>query len=392
MTTATGNHGLTDCWLQERATKADRTGNFLPDVKIVGLESLNGRLYPLPMLTRAIPLYEGAQVNDNHPAGASTAPRGYSERMGFVSQIKPVEGSGLHGRFNYNPHHPLTEKLLWDFENNPRAAAFSHNVLARGRYQGEKLLVEEITRVISVDLVGDGGTNRSLTEALQEFDMTTAGKTVKRALAVLLRESAPAEYAAYESVATASGIELAREFDVTEGAKPLDQLLACLEAMQLEVGRDAAKPALERAERMRTLMQLGDDARKSAKPLIENYRNSGSSSQPASATSAASGAGSAGDSTALRAVLEKLEHVAGRLDNLDKRELAEALCIKHGVECTAAIRESLMQASGSDGMELLLLTKHAGPQRLQESRRYTGGGGEYKAPASAKELASRCQM
>ena len=45
----------------------DRQAGVIRGVKILGLESRNGRSYLPEALSQAAPLYEGAKVNVNHP-------------------------------------------------------------------------------------------------------------------------------------------------------------------------------------------------------------------------------------------------------------------------------------------------------------------------------------
>ena len=52
----------------------DRLAGVIRGVKILGLESRNGRTYLPEALAAAAPLYEGAKVNVNHPKGAPGRP------------------------------------------------------------------------------------------------------------------------------------------------------------------------------------------------------------------------------------------------------------------------------------------------------------------------------
>lgn len=142
-------------------------------VKILGLESRNGRSYSPQALREAIALYEGAKVNVNHPKGAPQGPRDYQDRIGVVRQIELREDTGLFGDFYFNPKHPLAEQLAWDAEHAPENVGFSHNVQARIVRQGDRQVVEAITKVQSVDLVADPATTRGLFEQTQTADLST---------------------------------------------------------------------------------------------------------------------------------------------------------------------------------------------------------------------------
>jgi hypothetical protein len=55
--------------------------------------------------------------------------------------------------------------LAWDAEHQPENVGFSHNVQARVTRDAQRVLVEAITKVQSVDLVADPATTRGLFES-----------------------------------------------------------------------------------------------------------------------------------------------------------------------------------------------------------------------------------
>jgi hypothetical protein len=144
--------------------RVDRAGGLLRGVKLIGLESQNGRRYRPEALAAAAGLYEGAKVNVNHPQNGPLAPRDYRDRLGVVRQVEFRPAEGLFGNLHFNPKHALAEQLAWDAENNPRNVGFSHNVLARLAREGEMTVVEAITHVQSVDLVADPAATQGLFE------------------------------------------------------------------------------------------------------------------------------------------------------------------------------------------------------------------------------------
>ncbi len=144
----------------------DRRPAVIRGVKILGLTSRNGRIYLAEALEKAVPLYEGAKVNVNHPKGSPNAPRDYQDRIGVIRNVIVRAGEGLFGDLHFNPKHALAEQLIWDAEHLPENVGFSHNVEARVRRDGEQAIVEAILRVQSVDLVADPATTRGLFESL----------------------------------------------------------------------------------------------------------------------------------------------------------------------------------------------------------------------------------
>ena len=152
------------CDSRNVSMRVDRQAGVIRGVKILGLQSRNGRQYLPEALAKAVPLYEGAKVNVNHPKGSPLSPRDYQDRIGVIrgAVLKPNEG--LFGDLHFNPKHVLAEQLAWDAEHAPENVGFSHNVQARTSRRDDCLLVEEITRVQSVDLVADPATTRGLYE------------------------------------------------------------------------------------------------------------------------------------------------------------------------------------------------------------------------------------
>ncbi len=150
--------------------RVDRDKGIIEGVKILGLESKNGRTYLKETIARAVALYEGAKVNVNHPDGNPTQPRDYRDRLGSMQQVRVGQGDGgLFADFHFNPKHSIAEQLCWDAEHAPENVGFSHNVQAKvSRGRDGKVVVEEITRVQSVDLVADPATTKGLFEHAQD--------------------------------------------------------------------------------------------------------------------------------------------------------------------------------------------------------------------------------
>ncbi|MEN1679474.1 MAG: hypothetical protein AAGJ46_07755 [Planctomycetota bacterium] len=144
--------------------RVDQPASVLHGVKLLGLTSRNGRRYREEALRRAMPLYEGARVNVNHPPGDPLAPRDYRDRIGVVRNVTLRPGEGLFASLHYNPKHPLAEQLVWDAEHAPENVGFSHNVVAQTSRDGNGLVVDAIQRVRSVDLVADPASTNGLFE------------------------------------------------------------------------------------------------------------------------------------------------------------------------------------------------------------------------------------
>jgi hypothetical protein len=142
----------------------DRAAGIIRGVKILGLESRNGRSYLPDALAGAIALYEGARVNVNHARGGARGPRDYQDRIGLIRQARFESGAGLFGDLCFNPRHALAEQLLWDAEHAPENVGLSHNVDACTSQRDGRTIVESIAAVHSVDLVADPATTQGLFE------------------------------------------------------------------------------------------------------------------------------------------------------------------------------------------------------------------------------------
>jgi len=145
------------------ALKVDREKGIIHGVKILGSISKNGRTYAESAIAKAKPLYEGALSNVNHvKAGESVA---YENRIGVMRNVQ-AKSDGLYADFHFNPKHALAEQLIWDAENAPAKVGFSHDVQAKtSRGKDGKVVIEEISRVASVDLVANPATTNGLYES-----------------------------------------------------------------------------------------------------------------------------------------------------------------------------------------------------------------------------------
>ena len=155
------------CDSRGASMRVDAQAGVIRGVKVLGLESRNGRTYLPETLAQAVRLYEDAKVNVNHPKGNPAGPRDYQDRIGTIRGVAMRAGEGLFGDFHFNPKHALAEQLIWDAEHAPENVGFSHNVEARTSRRGDRVVVEAILRVQSVDLVADPATTRGLFESAE---------------------------------------------------------------------------------------------------------------------------------------------------------------------------------------------------------------------------------
>jgi hypothetical protein len=149
--------------------EATNDNPVVPGVKVLGIESKNGRRYPLEVMKNALEKYEGAIVNIDHPAGSE--PRSYEDRFGRLTNAR-MESDGIYADLAYNPKHPLAEGFQWWVKNDPKAIGLSHNAQAKTKMNEQDGVeeIEEIVAVDSVDLVAEPATTAGLLEAVMRKD------------------------------------------------------------------------------------------------------------------------------------------------------------------------------------------------------------------------------
>lgn len=259
------------------ALKTDREKGVIHGVKILGLQSKNGRVYPKETVARAVPLYEGAKANVNHAAG----PRSYGDRIGQLRGVRLGEGeSGLFADFHFNPKHALAEQLLWDAEHAPENLGFSHTVEAKISRQKGAVVVEQILSVQSVDLVADPATTRGLFESHTEPSKGASAMELSTLTLAQLRET---RGDLIQEIASAAVKEHLGSEDAKKAAAELKTLREEIDrykaAEALAAKRAGVEKLLEEAKLPKelvtdvfrgTLLEAKDDA--AAKALIEDRK------------------------------------------------------------------------------------------------------------------------
>jgi hypothetical protein len=200
-------------------------------VKLMGTVSKNGRRFTESAMKNIFDLCENANVNLNHNTKDLGAPRDYRDRIAHVVS-REIEAEGIYGTIQVNPKHPQAEQFLWDAENAPHKCGMSP-VYAPGktsRPRGENtLLVESVTKVSSIDIVGDPATTNSLKES--------QGETMSEQL---LAEALAAKSTLEKQVETLN----AQVGTLTGQNKTLAEQVESLTAAQAKADRKAAVSAL----------------------------------------------------------------------------------------------------------------------------------------------------
>ena len=150
---------------QSGSLQVDRNSNTVRNLLLSGLYSKNNRSYLLEAYRDALPLYEGARCNIDHPTpGEKETP--FARRFGIYRNVHLTQ-EGPRADLIYNPAHPMAPAFLWWAENCPEAVGLSHNADGEGQMQADgQVVVTKLHKIHSVDLVADPATStRGLAEA-----------------------------------------------------------------------------------------------------------------------------------------------------------------------------------------------------------------------------------
>lgn len=145
-------------------SRVNREAGYIDDVLICGVTSRNGRDYPPAVLTRDYAKYESAPVNADH-GDESTVGR----RLGWFSDVKPGPDGRPRGRLNILKSHPLAESVFEAAERNPALFGMSHVAVCGTKRVNGRETVESINKVLSIDLVADPATTKSLYESFNPW-------------------------------------------------------------------------------------------------------------------------------------------------------------------------------------------------------------------------------
>lgn len=161
-------------------SKVERLANgaiVLRRVKYLGARSANvnadgsQNVYTIEARRKSEKLYSGAKLFADHPDRATpNRERGLKEQLGRLRGPFEHLPDGSYADAVLNPKHPLAEGIAWSAEHSPDDLGLSHNAQGAGRVQGNDCLIEDITRVRSVDFVCAAATTKGLYEGRTEED------------------------------------------------------------------------------------------------------------------------------------------------------------------------------------------------------------------------------
>lgn len=161
--------------------RVDRNAKVIHGVKILGRESRNGYEYSPSALREAASHYEGITVNVNHPPRSTpNLERGFTEGIGVLHGVT-VKDDGVFGDLHYFESNAATPLMLERAEKHPRTFGLSHNADGHKKTIRGRTVVESVTNVRSVDLVGKPATTQGIFES-EDLETEPVKITIKKLL------------------------------------------------------------------------------------------------------------------------------------------------------------------------------------------------------------------
>lgn len=189
----------------------DREHGVIRNCRILGNTSKNKRRYTENAKRDCARLY--GVVNIDHPTDPH-AERGLMDSPGRL-QNKVVREDGVYADFHVLMTHPAADLLFERALKMPDTFGFSHNADGKVSQKDGVTIVESVESVVSVDLVQNPATNKSLFESIRTRRRTMKCKTIE----AILRTAPP------KTVGRASLASLL-ELDANLGTSqvPIDEL------------------------------------------------------------------------------------------------------------------------------------------------------------------------
>lgn len=168
----------------------DRDAGVIRGVKVLGAVSKNGREYSQAAMSQAARMYEGLDVNVNHPDRSKpNSERKIEDAFGWLEAVQ-IKSDGVYADLHYLREHPSAGLVAEAAERRSTRMGLSHNATGSVHKVNGKNVVESIDRVLSVDLVQNPATNAGLFESQQRTIREVLEQHAPEALAALLEDGA----------------------------------------------------------------------------------------------------------------------------------------------------------------------------------------------------------
>lgn len=176
LTSGVGLEDITETCFSSEADgcRLDEEKGIFYNAKIRGRRSENGHDYEPQCDADGVRLYEGAEINIDHPPkGKEGVSRLMEEGWGVARKVTVDPAGGNRGDVHFLKSHPITEQIIERYKKG-FPLGLSHNAVGKTAVRNGRRVVEGLHSVRSIDLVRRPATTTSLKESLDSE--TTVGE------------------------------------------------------------------------------------------------------------------------------------------------------------------------------------------------------------------------
>lgn len=319
---------ITESTFCESAPRVNAETGVIAGVKLIGLESRNGRKYPASVLASSLSCYEGARCFIDHPDRKAGVERSVRDWAGTVRGVR-VQPDGLYGDLHLLTKREDASMLLEAAESHWQNFGLSHVADCKITRENGQDVVQAIEEVFSVDIVTDPATTRGLFESKDRAMKTTVQKVIESTKGA----KASARKIVQEMLAADEELGAVEMEVPAEDATPDDSIAAAFSAAIMAVVNDSSLDLAGKKSKINEILKAQEKVEGAADP-------------PASSDS---GGESDGESDAPTEEGRKLNAALAKLATME----AKTLLLESGREATAARIKALASAPEADRKELL---------------------------------------
>lgn len=152
-------------FIEKVSTSGEVADGKIINVKILGYNSKNGRVYSREAVNAAVDKYNDSQIYVNHSGGA----RKVEDKFGKFTNVHATD-EGLFGDVTFLETHPMTPRFAEDIKKNLNMFGMSHSIIGSSSKKDGIETVDEITSVESVDIVSNPATTCGFFEQVEVIE------------------------------------------------------------------------------------------------------------------------------------------------------------------------------------------------------------------------------
>lgn len=377
-----------------RGHNIDTEACIIRNVKVLGKHSRNHtvpnkseigqRVYSDEALDQAAKLYEGCEVNIDHPERSNPGrERGFVEGFGVLRNCRR-EPDGVYADLHYVKSHPLCEMVIERATKFPDKIGLSHNAEGRVAHENGEWVVHSLEMVRSVDLVGKPATTSGLFESVEPLEEPerneemTKPKTTKTTLRKVLESAFPEKKAVIQEMEAEELADMSAEMEVpaeapAEGGGEPDmksQAKQAFRAMVLAAFDDESLDTKQTIAKIREVLAAqekllggmggsegGGESTETTTEMTDDEEKMQESVQPQSP-----------ENPEFKALLEKVDRLERENKQSARKQRARELCDEVGVVADSELLESLSLLANDDQMRKLIERMQASPAATPRQR------------------------